>query len=349
MDGKNKSLVFLSYLQSDYSRSGVYFDGLGEEVSAYVSIRSTLFSAIRDLWRLRKSTNLKDKAILVMSPSHKITLLARVVLGKEIILDAGWALSEAAISPKGLGLRQLKVLKNFFIDFISFHSAKIVILESEQEAGYVAKKFLISPRKLRAVFTGLNELNFQSIEKHFNTQKQARLQVLFRGKINEEAGIENILAATLMLEKEPIDFHIVTNKNLSNYKYSMHTKIVSHYINSNEMADFYQRSDLCLGQFSENERLGRTIPHKAFESLYFARCYLTTRTIPLQSMCISQNEMFFCDSSRPQDLVQSLLLLEKNRDLVREIGSNGHALYQSQMRQSHLANLVKEICFEEFD
>ena len=115
------------------------------------------------------------------------------------------------------------------------------------------------------------------------------------------------------------------------------------------MADFYRRSDVCLGQFSESERLGRTIPHKAFESLYFARCYLTPRTIPLQSMCISQNEMFFCDSSRPQDLVQSLLLLEKNRDLVREIGSNGHALYQSQMRQSHLANLVKEICFEEFD
>ena len=349
MDGKNKSIVFLSYLQSDYSRSGVYFDGLGEEVSAYVSIRSTLFSAILDLWRLRKSTNLKDKVILVMSPSHKITLLARVVLGKEIILDAGWALSEAAISPNRLKLRKLKVLKNFIIDFISFHSAKKIILESEQEVRYVSRKFLMSPKKLRFVYTGLNELNFQSTETHLNTNKKARLQVLFRGKINEEAGIENILAATLMLEKEPVDFLIVTNKNLSNYKYSKNTKIVSYFLNSNEMADFYRRSDLCLGQFSENERLGRTIPHKAFESLYFARCYLTPRTFPLQGMCISQNEMFFCDSSRPQDLVQSLLLLEKNRDLVREIGSNGHALYQSQMRQSYLANLVKEICFEESD
>ena len=349
MDGKNKSIVFLSYLQSDYSRSGVYFDGLDEEVSAYVSIRSTLFSAILDLWRLRKSTNLKDKAILVMSPSHKITLLARVVLGKEIILDAGWALSEAAISPKRLRLRQLRVLRNFLIDFISFHSAKIIILESQQEAGYVSKKFIVSPKKIRVVYTGLNELNFQSIDKPRNTDKQARLQVLFRGKINEEAGIENILAATLLLEKEPIDFFIVTNKNLSNYEYSRHTKIVSHYLNSNEMVDLYRRSEVCLGQFSENKRLGRTIPHKAFESLYFARCYLTPRTIPLQGMCISQNEMFFCDSSRPQDLAQSLLILEKNRDLVREIGSNGHALYQNQMRQSHLANLVKEICFEESD
>ncbi len=349
MDGKNKSIIFLSYLQSDYSRSGVYFDGLDEDVSAYVAIRSTLFSAILDLWRLRESTNLKDKVILVMSPSHKITLLARVVLGKEIILDAGWALSEAAISNKGLGIRQLKLLKNFFIDFISFHSAKIIILESEQEAGYVSKKFMITPRKLRVVYTGLNEFTFESVEKHPNTHKHARLQVLFRGKINDEAGIENILAATLMLEKEPIDFFIVTNKNLSNYKFSMHTKIVSHYLNSNEMADFYRRSDVCLGQFSESERLGRTIPHKAFESLYFARCYLTPRTNPLQSMCISQSEMFFCDSSRPLDLVQSLLLLEKNRDLVREIGSNGNALYESQMRQSHLANLVKEICFEESD
>ena len=246
-------------------------------------------------------------------------------------------------------LRSKLVLKNFFIDFISFHSAKIIILESEQEAGYVSKKFLISPRKLRVVYTGLNEFTFQSIEKHTNTRQQARLQVLFRGKINDEAGIENILAATLMLEKKPIDFLIVTNKNLSNYKYSIHTKIVSHYLNSNEMADFYRRSDICLGQFSESERLRRTIPHKAFESLYFARCYLTPRTISLQSMCISQNEMFFCDSSSPQDLAQSLLLLEKNRNLVREIGSNGHALYQSQMRQSHLANLVREICFEESD
>jgi hypothetical protein len=89
---------------------------------------------------------------------------------------------------------------------------------------YVSRKFLMSPKKLRCVYTGLNELSFQSTETRLNTHKQTRLQVLFRGKINDEAGIENILAATLMLEKEPIDFLIVTNNNLSKYNYSKNYK-----------------------------------------------------------------------------------------------------------------------------
>ncbi len=347
MNRKNRSIVFLSYLQSDYSRSGVYFDGMGEGVSDYVNIRNSLCSAIIDLWYLRRSKTLYNKVVLVMSPSHKLTLIARVILGKKIILDAGWALSEASIGPKRIGHRRIRKMKNFMIDFLSFHSAKIVILESEQEVKYISKRFFISSKKLRFVYTGLNESNFRDSDISLMPSNNERLQVLFRGKINDEAGISNILSATLMLESEPIDFFVLTNKDLSEYNSSKHTKIVSSYLTNDQIANFYIRSDVCLGQFSDNERLGRTIPHKAFESFYFSKCYLTPRKSPLESMCVEQNEMFFTESSNPSDLAKSLLFLEKNRELVRETGRRGRALYQSKLRQVDLAKLVKQICLEE--
>ena len=346
---KDKSIVFLSYLQSDYSRSGVYFDGLREDFADYVSIRTALFSAVIDLWRLRRSINLENKSILVMSPSHKITILARAVLRKEIILDAGWALSEASIGPKKAGPRTLRIVKNFVVDFLSFHSANKTILESQQEVDYISKRFLIPKKKLRFVYTGLNESKFQKNQVKDNAFDKMRLQVLFRGKKNDEAGISNILNATLILENEPIDFIILTNKDLSEFKSSKNTKIISSYLTNDEITDFYLRSDVCLGQFSEHKRLERTIPHKAFESLYFSRCYLTPRTSPLESMCVTLKEIFFTNSAKPEDLAKSLLLLEKNRDLIRETATSGHALYRSSLRQAHLAELVKGICFEETD
>lgn len=349
MNEKDKSIVFLSYLQSDYSRSGVYYYGLDDEISSYVNIRRSLFSTIIDLWLLRKSTNLSNKKIVVMSPSHKITFFARLVLGKEIILDAGWALSDASIGSKKAKCIVIKKVKNYVVDFISFHSAKKILLESPQEINYVSDKFHVSRNKLKCVYTGFNEAKIKNFAHKKEVADNKRLKVLFRGKINQEAGISNILEATLLLENQSIDFIIATNRSLKEYTYSTNTKVISDFLTHEEIVDLYLSSDVCLGQFSQHSRLGRTIPHKAFESLYFSKCYLTPKTKALATLCDRENQMFFTNSAAPKDLAESLILLEKNRAMVREIGSDGHSLYQKKLRQAYLANLVKTICFEESD
>jgi hypothetical protein len=340
---KNK-IIFLSYLQSDYSRSGVYYFGLKEEPSTFIKIRSGFLTSILDLKSIRANQSLANSSVVVMSPSHKLTVIATIVLRKKVILDAGWALSEASWDRSLSKNRILKRIKNYLIDFISFHIASKVLLESPQEVEYISKTFRIGKNKLISVYTGFNEHEYKSIMQNKNLRQSGRMQVLFRGKLNEEAGIENILEATSILENEPIDFIIATNKSLNQFSITKNTRILSSFLSHSEIGNLYLNSDVCLGQFSDLKRLSRTIPHKAFESLYFSKCYLTPATKPLLALCDSKDQMLYTNSTSPEAIAEKLVYLEKNREEVLVYGRNGNSLYKRVLSQSHLAAQVSAIC-----
>jgi len=337
-------IIFLSYLQANYSRSGVYFFGLKAESASFKQIRSGFFECINDLTNIRRTTNLSVTSFVVMSPSHKLTIIARIVLRKKIILDAGWALSEATWNRSAGNAQTKKNLKNYLIDFFSFHFAHKVILESPEELNYVAKVFLLSKRKLQSVYTGFNENQYKDIIFIKKYRENKNLQVLFRGKMNDEAGIENILAAAAIVENEPIDFLIATNQSLDKYSISKNTKVSIHYLTDSELSSIYLNSDVCLGQFSNSRRLNRTIPHKTFESLYFSKCYLTPATKPLLTLCDSQEQMLFTTTNNPTEIAEKLVFLEANRGKVLEYGFNGNLLYKKVLNQNHLSAKVKSIC-----
>ena len=342
---KNK-IIFLSYLQSDYSRSGVYYFGMNDGVSSFIQIRTGLFSSIRDLNSIRAKNSLSNTSLVVMSPSHKLTAIATLVLRKRIILDAGWALSEASWDRRRSKNRVPKRIKNYLIDFISFQFASRVLLESPQEVEYISRVFLIGKRKLISVYTGFNEHNYKNIAFNKNQRTSRNLQVLFRGKLNDEAGIENILQAAAMVESEPIEFIIATNKSLTQYSIAGNTKIFTNFLSYSEIGNLYLRSDVCLGQFSDLDRLTRTIPHKAFESLYFSKCYLTPATKSLQALCDSDEQMLYTTAISPQAIAEKLVFLEKNRQKVLEYGINGNSLYKRLLNQRHLAAQVSAICLD---
>jgi hypothetical protein len=338
--------MFLSYLQADYSRSGVYFFGLKEESSSFKRIRSGLFDSIKDLKNIQINNDLTNTSIVVMSPSHKLTVIARTVLRKRIILDAGWALSEATWDRNLLKNKIRKRIKNYLIDFLSFHFASKVILESPEEVDYISKVFLIGKRKLVSVYTGFNEFQYKEIVLIKKQRENTNLKVLFRGKLNEESGIENILEAASMVENEPIDFLIATNKSLAQYSISRNTKVLTNFLSHSELSYLYFDTDVCLGQFSNSKRLNRTIPHKAFESLYFSKCYLTPATKPLLALCDSKEQMLFTFSTSPKAIAEKLVFLENNREKVLDYGFNGNSLYKTMLNQNHLSAQLKFICLE---
>ncbi len=345
VQSQNK-IIFLSYLQADYSRSGVYYFGLKADTSAFKQIRSGLIESIQDLKNVRKTHDLTNVRIVVMSPSHKLTLIARIVLRKTIILDAGWTLTEASWNRRSSKIQIYKVIKNYLIDFLSFHFASKIILESPEELDYVSTTFIVSKKKLHSVYTGFNEIQYKNIMYVKNRRENKHLQVLFRGKLNDEAGIENILEAAALVQNEPIDFLIATNNSLAEFSIPGNTKVLSNFLTNSELGSLYFNCDVSLGQFSDSKRLDRTIPHKTFESLYFSKCYLTPATKPLLSLCDSQEQMLFTDSTSPNAIVEKLISIQTNRQKAEEFGFNGNLLYKKLLGQNDLSAKLKSICFE---
>lgn len=345
MARNNQPLLFLSFLDPNYSRSGVYLNGIRNEEIEFLNIRNNIAGMIADLVKVRKDDVYSNSVVVVMSPCHKMTIFARLLLKQKLILDAGWSLSESTIAHKS-GLKSyVHIARDFAIDFLAFKSAARVVLESSQQVEYISKRFLVKREKLDFLYTGLNERAFhssRSISKKI--KRNERLQVLFRGKFNSEAGIEHIAEATLLLKNEPIDFIIQTNSMLNDITFSSNTKIISDFISNSEMAALYVKSDVCLGQFSNKSRLKRTIPHKAFESLYFSRCYVTSFSRPLNYLDSETNSMYFTNGNTPEAIAIALIEIERDRSLATKIGQNGHEKYNLVLSQSQLALKFVSIC-----
>jgi hypothetical protein len=284
-------VLFFSFVGQNYSRSSTilnYESRVFQKkfVQLPVGFIKSTKAIISKIQEIRTADYL-----VVMSPCHIITPILKLLSRKQVVLDAGWSLTDGQLS-RGLSFRNvIKLVQIYSIDFLAFHSARKIIVESEIQRIRTSRIFLIPKRNIEVNFTGLDESAFVG-----NSHDSERLQdldkklealglsttVLFRGKINNESGILNILDAASRLE-ERAAFIIVCGKNDVLLKLPPNVILLSD-LTSDELKLVYQKSDLTLGQISNHPRLNYTIPHKAFEAGFFAKAYLTANTTGIREL-----------------------------------------------------------------
>ena len=115
-----KGIVFVSYLENKYSRSGVLLSALKKQGSFSVShfqMKSFQIDNIAKYISFLRELNPLNDLVVVMSPSHMITPLTKCFFKGVVILDAGWPLSDSSRIRKGRF--SLTYLKDKLIDYIA--------------------------------------------------------------------------------------------------------------------------------------------------------------------------------------------------------------------------------------
>ena len=300
---------------------------------------------------LRERKNIKQFSnVVVMSPSHSLVLLIVILTGRRPILDAGWSLTESTLI-RSSGFRSLvKIPKSYLIDLFVFHFSRKVFLESNEQVDFVAKKFGVSRKKLSRLFTGVNEKIFESNCSNLSTvdsdkaATDGKFTILFRGKNNQEAGLDCILRAAEILKYEEVQFLIATDFMNKDIYIPPNVEIFTNRLSEVEMVKFYSISDLCLGQISSNPRIERTIPHKAFEALYFSKCYLTLPSKPILELLPIASERASLKNPEPADLAKEIQRLSRITVEVKEIGRLGNLRYKEVASQEVLGLQFLEKC-----
>jgi hypothetical protein len=284
-----------------------------------------------DLFKLRRRME-PDSIILVMSPSHKVCLPAKLITRRKVYLDAGWPLTDGVLS-RGVRPNKIpKLMKSFFLDFLSFHSAELILVESNGQLRRVNRNFLVPSSRIKVAFTGLNEGAFSELT-HVTSEVSTldekldlptdRIVVLFRGRINNESGINTIIAAAEVLIAEA-SFVMVTSPSKEVMNLPSNCFLVSD-VTETEMSLLYERADIALGQISKHPRLKYTIPHKAFEAGYFAKCYVTPQSKGILEL-FSRESVFLMDDASVECLVEAIRLL-KDSQLRRNYEKSIHEKY----------------------
>jgi len=337
---------FVSFVGPDYSRSSTLLNFKTSSLTKhYVHLNSRWAQMLRSFLKMRKT--LTDKSVLVvMSPSHKATFPAKVITRKRIILDAGWPLTDGVLSRGITFIKIPKLVKSFLLDLVSFHFADVILVESHAQLERIHRIFGIPMNRIRVSFTGVNENSFSMFnvetptifkfkdDSHCCSQK---INVIFRGRINKESGIENILAAAKILETEA-NFFLVTGRNRILKNISSNCFLYSN-ISQSEIADIYKNSDIALGQISHHRRLRYTIPHKAFEAGYFGKPYISTRTPGILEL-YSEESVYFIEDDSIDSLVAAI---RKFKDL------SIRTMYQSKIRERYKQTASQRILNSNFE
>jgi hypothetical protein len=283
--GEEKSqLIAVGLYESPPPRALTYLGPTSEYLQLSPSLSFKNVSSIR-----KRFKNLHDTGtlILIVTPTSQILLpvLAIALPKSKLVLDLGWPMSDqAGISRKVNAL--IKRIKNHIVDFTAMQMSDLLIVETNAQVQRVGDKFWVSKKKIKRVYTSLDESIWNVNPKPINLvasplAESQKIIILFRGKYNKESGIENILEFASNLE-DKFQVIIATDKLPRSIFELSNTIVLEQFLEYSELAYLYSIADLCLGQLSADPRISHTLPHKYVESGFFGKPYLSFESPPLQ-------------------------------------------------------------------
>lgn len=344
---------FFSFVGSNYSRSSTLlnFNSPGIQ-KRYVHVPAKFLKSINWIFKNRTSFSNLD-VLVVMSPCHLLSPVLKIITKKRVILDAGWSLTDGTLS-RGFKVRSLyKLPMVAFIDFISLHSANLVLVESILQRDRVKKFYGLPLKKIHVSYTGLDESQFKEdlnlpltegdlVSKLREYVNQNNLIVLFRGKVNKESGFMNICDAARILTTQATFIFILGDKDdLPN---DLKNVIRLSNVSPSEMQEIYAFAHVAIGQISDHPRLKYTIPHKAFEAGYFKKAYVTSGSRGIREI-YKEDSALYLSKSDSNSLAEAIITLG-NRNIRKTFEDQIWLQYQSSLSQAvinkHFDKLIRD-------
>lgn len=349
--GEKKQKLTVCYFgsyDSEFSRNRIYMRGLRENGVQVIECNDTS-RGFSKYWRLfRKHWMIRNKynIMIVGYPGHVIAPFARFISSKPIIFDALGTLYEAEIFSHKAG--PLKGLKMKCIDWLAIKSAHMVLVESEHQRQFLIHKFSSKQNKFRVLYTGVDDNIFHP---DVSIRKESVFTVLFRGRLTPEAGVSYILLAAEMLRHKNIHLRIIgfgickkeIEQQIKDFKLN-NVEFISKALSFEELTQRMNECHISLGQFEHNDRLKRTIPHKAFESLAMQIPYITGRAEGVQEILKDGENCLMVNLADPEDIAKKILLLKNNRILREKLAKNGYYTHQCRFTPQVLGNHLLQMC-----
>ncbi len=337
---KNKKIkiCYFGVYRLDSARNTVYIAGLrqnGAEVIECFDHSPGLIKYYKLFikhWKIRNNYDV----LIAGYPGHLTVLLAKLISIKPVIFNAMASLYEAKIiSRKEHSKRSFVAWRIWLTDWLVFKFADLVLVESNKQKTYLIKKFRIRSKKFARLFTGADDSIFYP---DTDIKKNDKFTVLFRGRFLPEAGVKHIVSATKILERKGIDFLIIggagLEKEITEQIKRLNLKNLELILSKLEIDELREKmlsAHVSIGQLENHERLERTIPFKAFESLALKLPYITGNALGIKELLEDRKNCLMVNLADPEDLVKKILEIKNSPELRKKIAENGYKLYKEKL------------------
>ncbi|MHB1086405.1 MAG: glycosyltransferase [Minisyncoccota bacterium] len=341
--------LYFGIYDPDFSRNRIYMRALREAGHSVEECRDSqrgigkYFRLAGKLIRLRGTYDV----LVVGYPGHIVVPLARLFSRGPVIADLLGSLSDASTQSHGAGFFRRIYLS--CIDWCAIASADSVLVESEAQKEYLSRRFGFA-HTYTVVYSGTDESVFGP-RKEDAKREQRPFVALFRGRLTPESGIMHILdAAERLREHDDITFRIVgygrlleevrrtiAEKRLGN------VKLISEHLTFEAMREHMQDASVSLGQFEDNVRLQRTIPHKMFESISMGIPYITGRAPAAEELLEDGISALLVPLSDSAAIADAILRTKNDPSLGAHLASHARRIFEGNASQSVVSRLLAEI------
>lgn len=344
---KTMKIFYCSYSNLNFSVNAVYIKGLQKNGVKIFSCQITpgLFG-LNDLFQKYRKHGRDADCIIVGYDSPQLVPFLKLISRKKVIYNALCSMYEKMVVSRKLTSKiSIKSFYYWFSDFLAVHFVNLVMLESNSQINYFKKIFKASNKKLFRAWTGVEDDIFYA----FNPAiaKYDDFTVAFRGRLLPEAGADIAVKAAKLLENEKIKFKLIGDgmeshkiENLVKNLNPQNLEWIREFLPNNELITIMQKSHLSLGQLSNHERLKRTIPHKAYESLSMKIPYLTAGNLGVRELLEDRKTCIFCSANDEKDLADKILWARDNWEKLTRIGEEGYRFYKNHLTPEMLAGVL---------
>ena len=256
--------------------------------------------------------------------------LAKLITRKKIMYDAFFSIYDSVVNDRAVAKKfSIKGIYHWCIDWVSCTIANKIILDTNANIDYFVKTFGISRDKFVRVFVGSDDdLIFPEERNH------EEFLVHFHGGFNPMQGVPCIVKAANLLKNENIKFRFVgrgqEHKDVLKLVEELdlrNVEFISKIVSYEQLNEYMNESDICLGIFGNNSKANIVIPNKTYEAIAVKKPLITRDSKAVKELFIDGAHCILCKPNDPMDLADKIMLLYKDRNLRDKIAKEGHNLF----------------------
>lgn len=344
-----KILYFGSY-DPNYARNRVLISGLKQNGVEVLECRDNASGIKKFINLYRKHQQFKNQydIMIVGFLGQQIVPFAKLISGKPIIFDAFLSLYDSNVFDRKVVKRSsLRSFYYWILDWLSMKLADIILFDTNEHIKYASEEFGIPKTKFRRIWIGAADDIFYPVPK----SNSEEFTVMFHGSFIPLQGVEYILKAAKICEKERIRFIIIGDgqekKKMLVLADELGLKNVEFkgFMNPEWIREKAAEASVCLGIFGDTQKTLRVIPNKVYEYLAMQKPVVTADTPAIREL-FNESELMFVKVANPESLAYSILRLKKDSELRDRLAVNGFNKFKNSASPRVLGGVLKNIISE---
>lgn len=325
-----KTICYFGIYEPVAPRDKVYLEGLQKKGMSVLTCVDNA-RGVRKFFNLVKKHRALRGRYDILWVGYLSTMavpLAWLITKKKIVFNALDSWYDRSVCDRGeYAPFSPTALLIWLTDFLAFHLSTVVLVESEQQKLFIAKRFLVNPKKLEVVFTGVDEAIFHPDP---SIKKADTFTVVFRGMFLPATGVEYVIEAARLLKDEDIHFRIIgwgeplqskLQKMISDYGLT-NVNLTTVFLQPEELRKTILSAHVMLGQFADHPRLERTIQNKTVEALALGLPYITRDSPSNRELLTDGENCLFVPPADPQVLAGKILSLKSDVSFREKLSRN---------------------------